>query len=255
MALKKYTLYFRGMNEKRKTRDLPILSLDLRKMDEYTSNYANYAELYNALPKEVNDYIINEIGYGLDTSDESELCRCFFITDDDYNPIMDVLFNKDSDVIYITPKELEALIISEKMTYEEYQSLIMDSNQTGYVKNEYSFFKYLYDTYVRNEKIEGMIDDYDARRTLVNATEDDYKIAAIACDKDNIMILCKKLSQEFESRRNLALKFHKLFNANEPRKMIDNFSIKERKNKNPDIKELYKEILDNLSKYKESKSN
>ena len=255
MALKKYTLYFRGMDERRKTRDLPILSLDLRKMDEYTSNYSNYAELYNALPEEVNDYIVNVIGYGLDVDDEKELCRCFFITDDDYKPIMDVLFSSDSDLIYITPKELEALIISEKMTYEDYQSLIMNNKQTGYAKNQYTFFKYLYDTYVRGEKMEGMIDDYDARRILVNASDDDYKIAAIACDKDNIMVLCKKLSQELESRRNLALKFHKLFNANKKRKMIDSNSIKERRNKSLDIIELYKEILDSLNSYKEGKSN
>ena len=255
MALKKYTLYFRGMDEKRKFRDLPILSIDLRKMDEYTSNYSNYAELYNALPKEVNEYIVNNLSFGLDVDDEKELCRCFFITDDDYTPIMEVLFNNDSDIIYITPKELERLIISEKMTYEDYQSLIMSNRQAGYAKKQYTFFKYLYDTYVRGEKIEGMIDDYDARRILVNAKDEDYKIASIACDKDNIMVLCKKLSQEFESRRNLALKFHKLFNANEKRKMIDSNSIKERKNKSLDIKELYKEIINNLNNYKEGKSN
>ena len=255
MALKKYTLYFRGMAEQRKTRDLPILSLDLRKMDEYTSNYSNYAELYNALPKEVNQYIVNNIAYGLDVEDESELCRCFFITDDDYNPIMDVLFNKDSDVIYVTPKELETLIISEKMNYEDFQLLLMDNKQISYAKNQYTFFKYLYDTYVRGEKIDGMIDDFDARRILVNASEDDYKIASIACDKDNIMVLCKKLSQELESRRNLALKFHKLFNINQNRKMIDSDSIKERKNKNLDIKELYNEIIKSLNDYKEGKRN
>ena len=247
MALKKYTLYFKGKSKSNRKYDLPILSLDLKKMDEYTSNYVDYNDLFNSLPSEVKDYINEKLNNNVDLS------SAFFITDEDYNPIMDVIFEDGIDVTYITPKEVENLIISEKMTYEEYQSLELQSKEKENINAKYEFFKYLYETYVKDTKMEGMIDDYDAKRIFANAPYDDIMISSIACDKDNIMVLCKKLSQEFESRRNLALKFHKLFNINEPKKMITNELVIERKNKDLDIESIYMQIIDNLNEFKKGK--
>ena len=44
MVLKKYTLYFKGKNKYGHEHNFPILSLDLKSMDEFTSNYDGYLE-------------------------------------------------------------------------------------------------------------------------------------------------------------------------------------------------------------------
>ena len=46
MITKKYTLYFKGKNKYGHEHDLPIVSLDLKSMDEYTSNYKSYDDLF-----------------------------------------------------------------------------------------------------------------------------------------------------------------------------------------------------------------
>ena len=66
MALKKYTLYFKGKNEKGKEINIPIVSLELKKMDEFTTNYNNSYELFEDLPKAVKKILKEEFCYDID---------------------------------------------------------------------------------------------------------------------------------------------------------------------------------------------
>lgn len=250
MALKHYTLYFKGKNKYGHEHNFPIISLELKKLDEYTSNYDDYLNLYGALPKEVKNYIRNNLGYMIDFDDEETLSEHFFITDDDFSPIMDVIFEGDIDVLYITQNELKDLIIKEKMSYQEvYNAFLKTSLNKSRLKFE--FFNYLYETYVKNRKIACMIDVYDVNREFTNLSYDELMITSIATDKDNLMVLCKKLGQNVESRRNLAFKFKKLFKKmNKSNTKILSFSsAMERKNSGLDAKELYDKMLNNLNDF------
>ena len=158
MAKKKYTMYYRGKNKYMHEHEIPIVSLDLKSMDEYTSNYKDYVGLLKHLPKEIYDFIKNELSYGINIDNNDDLKNSFFITDNDFKPIVDVIFEGDIDVLYITPFELVNLIVKEKMTHQEYQSVLLNINTKEKVSNKYEFFKYLYDTYVKDQKVECMID-------------------------------------------------------------------------------------------------
>lgn len=256
MALKKYTLYFKGTNKYGHEHNFPIISLDLKSMDEYTSNYDGYMNLFNNLPNKVKEYIKNNLGYKINFENKDELKNLFFITDNDFNPIMDVLFNDNMDVLYIDEKELSNYIIKEKMSLSEFQLALFKSSLNK-VNNKYEFFKYLYETYVKDKKIACMIDVYDINRELPNLSYDELMIASIATDKNNIMVLCKKLGEQLESRRNLAFEFKKLFNkANKKNNsIISSSSVLERKNANLDKKELYYNIINNFNSFDKKYKN
>ena len=83
MANKKYTLYFKA-NKYGHKYELPIVSLSLRKMDIYTSNYKDYNDLFESLPIEMKNYIKDNLCNDVNGKLENN----FFITDDDFNPIM-----------------------------------------------------------------------------------------------------------------------------------------------------------------------
>ncbi len=255
MALKHYTLYFKGKDENGNELNYPIISLELKKLDEYTSNYDGYVSLYNSLPNEVKNYIKDNLGYEINFDDDEKLKEHFFITDNDFNPIMDVVFEDDIDVLYINQNELKDAIIKEKMSFSEINNAkLKTSLNKAHLK--YEFFKYLYETYVKKQKIACMIDTYDANHEFTNFSKDDVMIAAIATDKDNLMVLCKKLGQSLESRRNLSFKFKRLFSAMDNNKKILGFSsTMERKNKDLDVKELYDKIMYNLNDFKKNKKN
>ena len=53
MALKKYTLYYKCNDKKNNEINYPIISLDLKAMDKYTSMYDSYKDLIEDLPLEV----------------------------------------------------------------------------------------------------------------------------------------------------------------------------------------------------------
>ncbi len=250
MALKQYTLYFKGTNKYGHEHNFPLISLELNKLDEYTSNYDGYVSLFNALPKKIKEYIKNNLGLMIDFKSEKVLKELFYITDDDFNPIMDVLFEDDIDVLYVNQEELLEKIIKEKMSMQEFYMAKLKSslNKSG---NKYLFFKYLYETYVKNQRIACMIDVYDVNREFPNIPYDDAMIAAIATDKDNLMILCKKLGQRLESRRNLAFEFKKLFKTKSKinTRIINYSSVNERKNVDLNTKELYDKMIKNLDNF------
>lgn len=251
MAQKKYTLYFKGQNKYGHEHNLPIVSLDLKSMDEYTSNYKDYYDLFNCLPNEITDFIKQNLLYKSSNSLKEDLNDNFFITDNDFTPIMDVIFENDLDVLYISPDELYDILVKEKMNYTEFQSTFFKTKISNKIKKKYEFFKYLYITYVKNQKISCMIDVYDVNSIFPNLNNDELMIAAIATDKVNLKVLCKKLSQNLESRRNLTYKFKTLFNElNGKNEIIDEGSIKERKNKDLLIDKMHEDMLFNLSKFK-----
>ncbi len=250
MAKKKYTLYYKGKNKYNHEHEIPIIILDLKAMDEYTSNYKDYVSLLKYLPKSVVDFIKDDLSYGINIDNNDDLKNSFYITDSDHNPIMDVIFDDDIDVLYVTPFELVNLIVSEKMTIQEFQSVLLNINSKERVNNKYEFFKYLYDTYVKDQKVECMIDVYDTNNTISNLSSYDLLVASIATDKDNIIILCKKIGQFDETRRNLALKFKKLFEKLKTnKKLISYKTVSIRKNRNIDIDEMGNMIINNFEEF------
>lgn len=253
MANKKYTLYFRGQNKYGHNHEYPIVSLYLKDLDMLTSNYIDYVDLFNHLPLVVNKFIKKELGCNIDFENNDSLERCFFIADNDYTPIMNVIFEDDIDVLYIESKELSNLICKVKMSYPEFQNTLLNISTSTIDKKKYEFFKYLYETYVKNYPILGMIDTYDVKRNMINLDYDNTFIAAIATDNSNIMVLSKKLSQTIESRRNLAFVFKKLFKTlSNGGKLVNYSNMIERKNKDLDMDYILDEILDNLNKFKKS---
>ncbi len=251
MANKKYTLYFKGTNKYGHDHEFPIVSLYLKELDMYTSNSVDFVDLFKNLPVNVNSFIKKELGFGVDFESNESLDRRFFITDNDFTPIMNVIFEDDIDVLYVEPKELFDLICKVKMSYFDFQNVLLNT-PTSYVnEKKYEFFTYLYETYVKDKPILKMIDTYDAKRALYNLDHDNLYIASIATDDDNIKVLGKKLSQTIESRRNLAFAFKKLFKTVSDGKTLINYAkMIERKNKDLNMDIVLFEMNENLSSFK-----
>jgi hypothetical protein len=241
MALKRYTLYFKGRNKYGHEHNVPIISLDLKTMDEYTSNFNGYLDLFNSFPERVVNFIKENLSYMIELNSEDVLSKCIFITDNDFSPLMDVIFKADEDVLTISEEELTKKIVSTKMSLSEFENALLKSSLNRH-NNKYEFFKYLYDAYVKDKKISCMIDVYDVARKFPNLSLDELMIAAIATDKDNIIILCKKLGQRLESRRNLAFRFKNLFRlmGNENVRITN---VTSNQNHNLNDKELYDKII------------
>lgn len=242
---KKYTLYFKGKNKYGHEHNFPIVSLGLKDIDMYTSYYKNYVELFLCLPKEVHDFIKNELGYNIDFNNNADLEKCFYVTDNDFTPIMDVIFEDDKDILYIEAKELQELLVSKSMSFEEFQKALLKTYSLSNIKKYYNFFAYLYNTYVKDEKIKCMIDDYDVRKKSFDLDEDNVMIASIATDKDNLIILSKKLSQTLESRRSLAFELKKAFDHNN---LIPEEKVKIRSDE-VDMAMVTSKMISNLRKF------
>ena len=120
MALKKYTLYYKCNDKKNNEINYPIISLDLKAMDKYTSMYDSYKDLIENLPLEVKEFIKENFENENNNS-------TMFITDSDFFPIMDVIFKKDSDVLYINEDELKSCIINIKMDVLEFQKILLNT--------------------------------------------------------------------------------------------------------------------------------
>lgn len=250
MPAKKYTLYFEGKNRYGHEQRLPIISLSLKTMDKYTSNYGNYFDLYRCLPNDLKKFIEDNISADISLSSNDDLSRSFFITDDDFTPIMDVVFRKDVDVLFATTKELTRRLVNEQMSCEDFRKVFLKSDNNKDIKHKYDFFKYLYDNYVNENPIEGMIDVHDAMISFPNLNHDDVLIAAIATDKDNLVVLAKKLSQYLESRRNLAFALKRLYEySGRQNEVIDGDIIADfSEGLNPG--QMLGEMIENLNKFK-----
>lgn len=239
MANKKYTLYFKGKNRFNDEFDMPIVSLSLKELDIYTSKYENYSDLFNALPEEIKSFITREF-------DVNDLENKFYITDYDFSPIMNVIFKKDSDVLFVEPKELRSLLENSVMSTEEFQKSRLRSIRQDSLSKKYDFYSYLYNTYVKNNKVKCMIDLYYVSKKEIE--DDDLKyIEAIATDKVNLIVLSKKLSQTEESRRNLAYEFKKSMCGGN---IIDDDLINYRRKENYEFEKVFSSMIINFTNFK-----
>ncbi len=225
MAQKKYTLFFHGKNKYGHEYDFPIISLDLVKMDELTSNYKNYYDLFKELPYEVKLFIKENLSKDIDLSDEKTFNTSMFIADNDNIRLEDVVFLYDSDVLNVSPEVLSKLLVNELIDKKDFQRLSLKTKSSKNIKKRYNFFKYLYDNYVKGKKVEVMMDLYDTKESFPCLRNDELMIASIATDKDNVIVLAKKLSQSFNTRRTLAFKIKKLHDEFKDDFMIDDLIL------------------------------
>lgn len=251
MTKEKYTLYFKGKNKYGHSYDIPIATLDLKTMDLYTCNYINYVDLYKNLPSKVRDFIKDELSYGVNLNDNLELNKLFYLSNA-YSNNEDLLFNSDFDTVYINELEVVNLICDSKMTYKNFQHVVLNMSPTEEEKSKYEFFKYLYNKHVKKKELAKMIDTYDIEKFFGNLNKDDTMIASIATDKNNILVLCRKIAQTNEGRRDLATKYKKLFNSLNPGKnLIEHTKAKKIKDKAYNEDEIINTINENFNNFKE----
>ena len=247
--MEKYTLYFKMNNKYEHEKEIPIIYLDLKSMDKYTGLYGCYVNLFDSLPIELKKFIFKETDSKLDLKDEEVLKKSFCIKNDKEEQFP-ILLSESLDVIYITPSELTSLIIDEKMDYTELQKTLLKSRISSNIKRRYEFFKYLYNTYVKNKKIICMMDSYDINKKMPMLKEDELMIGAISTEKDNLILLTRKIGQRSKDRRDLAIKFKELrlkLNKKEP--LINLELVRNRIDNNV---KYDNEIIDNFKKFKEN---
>ena len=200
MKIKKYTLYFKGINEYGHEHNIPIICVNLRQMDEYTSRFNNYLDLFNSFPIDVKKFINYEFKRDINFNDNKSLGEHIFITDSNFEPIMEPVFKDNDDILYVTPDELIEKIVCMKMSALEYQNSLIMINKNNKLQKKREFFTYLYNTYVKDKKISCMIDVYDASKNFPNLDSDDLLIASIATDKDKNWPTLKEYKSKWERK-------------------------------------------------------
>ena len=249
MNKKEYTLYFKGKNKYGHLHELPIATFDLKTMDFYTCNYINYIDLLENLPVQVKQFIKSELSNGINLNDNKELSGLFYLSNSDNNK-EELLFNADFDTVYINALEVVDLICKAKMTYKNFQNVVLNMTPSEEEKNKYEFFKYLYNKHVKKKALAKMIDTYDIEKFFGNLDKDDTMIASIATDKNNILVLCKKISQTDEGRRDLAIKYKRLFSKLNPEKNLIDYNLtKKMKSKNYDESKIIEGITESFNNF------
>lgn len=238
--MKKYTLYYKSDKDFGKNIEMPILTCNLREMDKFTTCFKNYFDLYNSFPLKLKNIIINN---SKDVSNVG-LKDNLYIQDEDKKYKIEFLFSGDEDVLYITPSEINKILLNIKMNLKEFQSTLLKTCTNKENKEKYKFYKYLYNTYVKNKEVIKMIDLYDIEESNNNLSVDNKYIAALATDKTNILVLSKKLEQDDYYKRDLTLNIKKLYKSLDKNKLISDNVIKERKN--IDLDDVINQIEKNL---------
>ncbi len=242
----KYTLYFKGNNKYDHEHLLPIISGNIRVIDEYLSNYDDYVDLFKCLPSDIQTFIKDNLSKNINCNSNKDLECCFRLINDKLKTSINLIFYKDIDALYVNTTELNKTLVNSLMTFNEYQSAVMRTKNKKEILNKYDFYKYLYDTYVKDKKIKGMIDTYDIKEVIGNVDDDKLYTGALATDKVNILVLSKKLEESICDRRDLAIKIKKL---NPDDKLITYAEAKRRKNNNIDKKKMYQDMISNLNKF------
>lgn len=222
MSSKKYTLYFKGKNEYGHEHVLPIISLSLNQMDEFTSSYNNYFELFNDLHFDSKNFIYENLCSGINKNDVEQLSSSFVIENND-GCVLDVIFNNDKDVLKITSDKLCELLLDEIMSSESFQRLQLKTKSLNKLNKQYDLFVKLYNDYIKGNSLEKMIDTYYTKRKFPCLKDDDLVIATIATDPDSIKILTKKLGQSLKNVRDVTLLLKRM-------KKNKNFVINEKEN-------------------------
>ena len=88
---------------------------------------------------------------------------------------------------------------------------ILRSKTNTAIKQKYDFFEDVYNKFVKNKRIITMMDTYDVNKKIPTLKDDKLVIASIATDRDNIILLCKKIGQNMIDRRSLASMFKKTY--------------------------------------------
>lgn len=244
--IKKYTLYFKGKNKYGHEHSLPIIKLELRRMDEYTSNYEDYCDLFECLPYEVKEFIKQNISDGINLTKNNDLKKCFVISNDNLKTNIEFILYDDIDVLYINKSELNELLIDNLMSFNEFQDSLLKSSTNKENKRKYELYKRLYDNFIKDRKMLSMIDTYDISKKIPNLKGDKLYIGALATDKTNMLVLSKKLEEDEINKRSITFMFKHLC---DDKKIISYMKLETRKNKGVDISVMKSEILSNLNKF------
>ena len=244
--MEKCTLFFKFYDKYNHENKIPLIELTLKEMDYYTCFFDSFFSLYNNLPDAIKSFIKEEKSVSFNTINENDLKNSFSIIDSN-NEENYILLSNDLDVTYVTPEELVSQIVKNRIDYSDLFDCFKEKPKS-INKRKYEFFAHLYETYVKDKKILGMIDTYDVKERFPMLSGDKLIISAIATDKDNIIVLTKKIGQVSKDRRNLAYEYKKsLSDINKDAKVLDENTISKRKYKLDDIDEM---ILKNFEKFK-----
>lgn len=244
-----YTLYFKGVNELEQKILFPVITLNLKDMDKFTANYEDSISMFNCLPKSIKNYISENLSYNIDLEDKKSMKNRFVIKNDATNENVNILFFKDSNVVYITQKELKEKILKIIFSYKELQ-LILRNKENDALKLRYEFFLDLYNKYVKDKKLSTMIDTYDIKERYPKMGEDKLLISSIITDKANILVLVTKIGQKSVDKRNLTIEYRKIYKKLFDDEFLDEELIKKRFNKDLDVVEMKKNILKNYKVFK-----
>ena len=207
--MEKYTLYFNFKNNYGHDKKLPILTLCLKDMDKFTSKYNNYSDLFNNLYDDVKEFLLSETKNGINMYDDEALKKHFSLENKDNK--YEIMFSCDLDVIYIKHDEIMNLVLENKMGFSDIEKSILRSKTNTAIKQKYDFFEDVYNKFVKNKRIITMMDTYDVNKKIPTLKDDKLVIASIATDRDNIILLCKKIGQNMIDRRSLASMFKKTY--------------------------------------------
>lgn len=244
-----YTLYFKGVNELEQKILFPVITLNLKDMDKFTANYEDSISMFNCLPKSIKNYISENLSYNIDLEDKKSMKNRFVIKNDATNENVNILFFKDSNVVYITQKELKEKILKIIFSYKELQ-LILRNKESDALKLRYEFFLDLYNKYVKGKKLSTMIDTYDIKERYPKMGGDKLLISSIITDKANILVLVTKIGQKSVDKRNLTIEYRKIYKKLFDDEFLDEKLIKKRFNKDLDVVEMKKNILKNYKVFK-----
>lgn len=246
-SLKEYTLYFKNINTYGHEFIIPVLSMDLKSIDKFTTNYENELSMFNCMPREFKEYVKKILNKKVDIN-EIGLQNSFILKDSNDKNI-DILFSNDIDVTYITQKELKEQIKSILLTNSEMQDILLNKKNDD-LNNIYNFFKYLFKNYLNEKSIIDMMDTYDTKNAFPTLSGEKLLIASLACDKDNIIVLLTKIAQTNEGKRDVAIKYKKLYTKIYNNQYLNENKIKERFNSGLDVLKMKSDILNNLKEFK-----
>ena len=246
---KNYTLYFKGMNGYGYKFVIPIISMSLKDIDKYTTNYKDYLSMYKCLPSDLKKYISKITNNKMNLNDEETLRKCFLISDSDGNNY-EIILRNNADITYITPSELKKELEDILMSKIELQKSLVGLKSNMDLKYRYHFFKYLYTTYMKDKEVLKMMDTCDSKKMFPTLKGDSLMIASLATDKDNLVVLLKKIGQVPEGRRDVAIKYKRLYDKINGSMYLEKEVIRKRFNEGLNVQDMKKAILSNLDNFK-----
>lgn len=238
------TLYFYGKDKYGHSNRIPIITGNIRAIDEYVAYCESYTMLFSFLPDAAKDLIKNNFCDGIDIGNNECMSKHFKLFKLGTNDEVRLIFKDDEDILYCDFNDVIRIAKELVMSESQYNvsRLKIKSAQIELIK--YDFFKRLYETYVKGPSL---------IKTLELQGDDESKIHSVATSFDNIKIIVYNAWQRTHTKRNLAwLLKDTLTNLNwiggnfskalvfsdELARRFDNRSI--------DVTRIKKEIIDNV---------